>query len=242
MEPRMTKRRSSWRRWVVRGAVCVVLGVLTTVGVAWGLAAGEFVKPLAYRRERIGENILYRVEVVSGIGRVRRAAYEAEPYSIPILPLIAFGGDSPTPPTELRHASERWGRLVTAADPDVKRLDREGKDEACGWPRLALWCEFGLELGPTGRIATVQGGIPLASRSGLFLPEGRALPCRPVWSGFVINSISYALLWLPLVLLAEVPPIVRRAGRKRRGHCAKCDYDLVHKFDDGCPECGWNRA
>lgn len=44
----MTRRRSlfGWRFWVGRGIVAVVLGVVTTVGLAWGLCARGLGTPI----------------------------------------------------------------------------------------------------------------------------------------------------------------------------------------------------
>jgi hypothetical protein len=33
----------------------------------------------------------------------------------------------------------------------------------------------------------------------------------------------------------------RELDRMRRGLCPRCEYDLRHDLDQGCPECGWHR-
>ena len=69
------------------------------------------------------------------------------------------------------------------------------------------------------------------------LPANRLkILLRPVWPGFAINTIFYAvILWL----LALAPVTGRRMIRCKRGHCIKCGYDVSHAPHEGCPECGW---
>ncbi len=66
----------------------------------------------------------------------------------------------------------------------------------------------------------------------------RRLPLTPLWPGIAINTVFYgAILWL----LVPGPFALRRYVRRRRGRCITCGYDLRGAFDEGCPECGWNR-
>lgn len=68
--------------------------------------------------------------------------------------------------------------------------------------------------------------------------RSRYLPLKPLWFGFMINLVFYALvLWL--ITLAALT--VRRLIRNRRGRCIKCGYDLRGDISQGCPECGWGR-
>ena len=61
------------------------------------------------------------------------------------------------------------------------------------------------------------------------------LPLRPVWPGFVLNSLLYAAsLWL----LISGPFTLRRMIRRKRGLCPKCAYDLRGTDHAACPECG----
>ncbi len=63
----------------------------------------------------------------------------------------------------------------------------------------------------------------------------RALPLRPIWPGFAVNTAFYAaLLWL----LIPGPFALRRFLRLKRGQCFACGYDLGHAEHAACPECG----
>ncbi len=112
-----------------------------------------------------------------------------------------------------------------------------------GWPERSLWCGFLVEgKGPTRSLKT-HGGLelePFARRanawpSGDVLGPARALPLRPAFPGFIINTAFYgAILWM----LWSTPCAARRLIRKRRGRCLKCGYDLRHAEHEVCPECG----
>jgi hypothetical protein len=68
-----------------------------------------------------------------------------------------------------------------------------------------------------------------------------ALPCLPIWRGFIINSLVYSLaLWLLYLTWLGVRQS-KRANRRRRGCCPRCAYDLRGNFASGCTECGWRR-
>ncbi len=62
-----------------------------------------------------------------------------------------------------------------------------------------------------------------------------ALPLRPIWRGFAINTIFYAVilsaLWCAAVKL-------RHLIRHKRGFCTICGYNLRHADHAVCPECG----
>lgn len=55
--------------------------------------------------------------------------------------------------------------------------------------------------------------------------------------GMVPAGILAFLRWLHAAERRRV-----QSGRKSRGHCPFCDYDLRQDLDGGCPECGWRRG
>lgn len=66
-----------------------------------------------------------------------------------------------------------------------------------------------------------------------------ALPLTPIWSGFIVNTLFYAvILWL----LIPGPFTLRRLIRRKRGLCVKCAYDLRGTEHEACPECGEEMA
>ena len=96
----------------------------------------------------------------------------------------------------------------------------------CGWPRDAL-CGDSF-FAPSGNW-----------KSGLVHLSGTSisLPFKPIWPGFVINTVFYAVVLWPLF---AGPLVLRRRRRIRRGLCPKCAYDLRGSPEDAtaCPECG----
>ena len=74
-----------------------------------------------------------------------------------------------------------------------------------------------------------------AARRADLLYTTKALPLRPIWPGFAINTVFYAaILWL----LAFGLFAARRVIRRKRGLCLKCGYDLRGAEHEVCPECG----
>ena len=117
-------------------------------------------------------------------------------------------------------------------------------DEARGWPLRAMMWRADKKWDHSTRTTlpvTVEHGLDLSHLGGW--PEIRkALPLKPIWPGFAINTIFYAsLLWL----LALGPFTAHRIMRRKRGRCIECGYDLRGHSGGGgeaCPECGMPRT
>jgi hypothetical protein len=125
--------------------------------------------------------------------------------------------------------------------------------DARGWPMLALrshvelltnWDSAGFTL---EMVQTVRSGHLLGDYSigRLDLDSVHVLPFDPIWPGFAVNTLFYAII---LWLLIPGPFVLRRLIRVRRGRCPKCGYDLRGQPPEvgaasgkGCPECGWRR-
>ncbi|MFG0285501.1 MAG: hypothetical protein ACF8R7_13875 [Phycisphaerales bacterium JB039] len=131
-----------------------------------------------------------------------------------------------------------WGSLAQPAPPELAM----GSDTAFGWPAPCMWYQVLSTFdAPTMSIVAdeLRGGVHL--RGGP--PTGRgagfyALPLRPIWWGLVINTLFFSALWL---VALTAPPMARGALRRRRGLCLRCGYDLQGQFTGGCPECGAGR-
>ncbi len=98
--------------------------------------------------------------------------------------------------------------------------------DARGWPLISLWCKREV-LDSRDQLTAVEGGIETGlpefqhgSILGGFRP---ALPLRPIWRNFAVNTLFYTLiLWLP----TRGPFVLRRVIRRRRGRCPGCGYPV----------------
>lgn len=129
---------------------------------------------------------------------------------------------------------------LVALLPSVGKVERI--ETAAGFPALAFCSEsdradwftpmmphrWGLALPAHKHPRTIQGaGLPF-----------RVLPYKPIWSGLLLNTLVYVLLWLGFSHLMRG---TLRARRRHRGRCPRCAHDLAHDYRAGCPECGWRR-
>ncbi len=110
-----------------------------------------------------------------------------------------------------------------------------------GWPWVALerrelviWKPVPVKFNPdVFQIRELYRGPRRQSREGSFEFRGRRLPYLPVWPGFAGNTVVFALVAFPLVVL---PGTIIRMRRAVRGRCTACAYDITGLAT--CPECG----
>ena len=78
-----------------------------------------------------------------------------------------------------------------------------------------------------------EGGIETSLASWYPFQTPWMLPLRPIWPGFVGNTLFHAgLLWL----LVRGPFVLRRVIRSKRGQCPHCGYPVNES--PVCTECG----
>jgi hypothetical protein len=220
-------------RWTLRIILCLILGAITTVAVAWGVACSIAVQQLSddydaidarqwlpdtdwfvYREERFG---------TTWVGSMRLRHQNEELWQ-----------SDPSPSDLVPH----W---VTFDPPHVLFVENAVNSEhrgaeGRGWPLRALWYETGGKLGR--QTTRSSGGWIVGLPSDADDKYERALPLRPIWPGFVIDTLFYAAIWFGVFFgFASA----KRAIRRARGRCPRCGYDLRRNFSGGCPECGWGR-
>lgn len=83
--------------------------------------------------------------------------------------------------------------------------------------------QYGIELPPPLQ------GEPLGKKR---------LPILPIWPGLAFNTLFYAMLWY---LAPASVRMVRHNRRYHHGLCPACRYDLMADYSRGCSECGWKR-
>ena len=88
----------------------------------------------------------------------------------------------------------RWGSIES---PDLNTTDEISRiDEAWGYPMRAIALRFTSSRAPDGTTTTTENYLKLAA-------TGRSLPVEPLWAGFAVNSIIYALASLVIYALGR---------------------------------------
>ncbi len=250
------------RGLVRRGVLCLLVGLVVTVGVAQALGLlVNHSSVLNHYRAHVDlpewpgsdEKLSFvDANASNGFGVRRRGWYFVDHF----LPDSNRSRPLPFPYERSRHrwnlprawgpifawtpgGDRAWGglfktqHLVTESD----WLGFRGTDDARGFPALCLWHEIRRE----GDAYTTPGGVMLSDPSvsaGSVLTV-RAVAYRPIWGGLVFNTLFYGLLAFGA---AGVWRMRQRDRRFRRGCCPACGYDLRRDFSCGCPECGWGRV
>jgi len=209
-------------RAATRLLIAIVLGVVTTIAVAWWCGAISVLQLPTDRRTAVpfGDSGRIVVHELTGFG-IARCSF--------------FTIDWPSALVEswsMSDAFPAWGPMTGANATTIPDLMHAGEDLlGQGWPFIALWCaqrSMNTDLCGGWRVAT-------SHTPGTFLSTDHVIAFRPSWPGFVANTAIYAVLWwMPLFLHG----IMRRRIRARRDRCLACNYDLRATIDPRCPECG----
>jgi len=208
-------------------AVCALLGLSTSVIVAWTLSTW----PVLLRRNvtavRLADWQSHTCQHIRSVG-VDTAFIVWQPGMRLNDPALEFGWD------ERYDAMPRWSEFPPA-DPTTALTETGESRLVCraGWP---LRCVNGASGGPTTlpdrRWFRGMIRVPHPTRAGEL-----QLPIAPMWLGMIVNSIVFALAWY--VLLPPFGPRALRSWRRgRRGLCPGCGYDLQRVEGPRCPECG----
>jgi hypothetical protein len=224
---------------VVWTAAFLLLGLATTVLVAWALAVWLPHKSLHWRVNIIGSP----AEGFVGVREVRRPgmlrrSWRPETFAQPPAWYLELVPRGPVVPAQVAREDRRWGRLPDALERRNDQALASGMEDARGWPFLAMWC--GLDPDAIAGTATadpVWGGIEISPRPGN-PAQFRALPFMPIGRGMALNTAFYGGIWAGLVAAAW---LARRSARRLRGRCLRCGYDVRASYAALCPECGWRR-
>jgi hypothetical protein len=207
----MGLRSRTIRRIIARASVFLLLGAVVNIAVAWGCVKWS-PDPL---------------DSASGVGPWPVAApgdWPAESHwlrqaSCGLTESIAFAAENATPTSP----SQRWNQWAFQA----------------GLPFRAVCCRrhtIGLsQIGSSmceERTANIGEGIVVDVDTGSHQRK-RWIPMLPIWPGFLINTLLYAVVWW---LLSAAPFALRRRRRIKRGLCPACAYPIGDSAV--CTECG----
>ena len=99
-----------------------------------------------------------------------------------------------------------------------------------GWPARSFAGDAWAKINPKPLVVQWESAAALVNAGNSFM-----IPFRPLWPGFVINTILYAVIVWGLYFAVVT---LRRVRRKEPGFCTVCGYDLRHADHAVCPECG----
>ena len=223
--------------------LCLVLGAVTTVAVAWGLAA------LGLGNERSDQHSYLGYQNSQEFIGERHDGFGVRDYALFMRGGLTDYGRS------LADELPQWADESTNSS-EVRHVI------AAGFPFLVMVARrSGIEVPPPGNVWNTgmgpqavqwddwEGGIVLAEGSPGFLFDDTILPIRPIWPAFLYNVLLCAVVWF-IVLFGWRMHL--RQIRKWQGYCPTCKYDLRgNRMPNtecqmpsriGCPECGWGRV
>ena len=227
------------RRWITIILLCLLLGAVINIAVAWGLAiqlsppdsithnAGPTYRIVCRRFQSF--DLFY----LRTCGASKWVIVDSSARS------LWLGEDISTT------SQIQWDMPASIAE--MLQLDRESlpcpkyKSKAVisyGLPfqsMVALKSTRGLrKQWPVGWVNTRE-----EYNYGIRLSNNIIVPILPIPALFVANWTLYAAI-VALVYLGFRS--FTFSVRRRRGRCPKCAYDLRHDLATGCPECGWRRS
>lgn len=231
-------------RVILAAAVYLAAGAGVTVGVAWALHR-------VHAQRLASAGVMLELTGSPAAGRFT----DEEWAELRLAPpgLAPSGGTTINP---IRQGGTRlFGWRARASLASVRREHAGRHDIAlemlaefrAGWPMLAMRHADHAVLAHQRSPAPPVGTVPsVSTRYGLTLSRSRspaamafarsALPLRPIWTGFLINTLLAAGV---LVLLVRGQRATRRFVRARRGRCPACGYDRAGlDASAACPECG----
>ena len=244
----------TWSRLLL----CLGLGFLTTIAIAWSLAA----VPLD---ATVGRLTLHTHPLDSaapgGISFIELHGVAAERFEwAPLVPLDPdtdfdqlramwerIREDHPSPPPgidgerpfECYFLPQEWPAAAGFPRGRLSNPDRAAgrSTDFRGLPFPALSCSAAIFASPrTGQGSTVSWGIALRKPTGNMQDPWIALPLRPVFPGLLLDTLAWSFAWL--VALVGFP-VLRGMARAADGLCPRCAYSRTGLAPgSSCPECG----
>ena len=252
------------RRWPLRVLVCLVLGAITTVAVAWGCAYWQngtnWFKPHVDREGRwysIENRASVTVKIDAAFGRtavltmahtyptdskVRYPGGQVRDAFADLIEKLEPRSNEFSSPLDVLPYWETWSEPLIRSYWSDLSVDQSHYAFATGWPFRAFFFEYDDVFSrPTGYGA--PGAFRIDStheRYGRPMTEWHFIPYRVLPLGFTLNTLFYAAIWFGLFFGFAG---TKRFLRVKRGRCPRCGYDLRGGAGlvAGCPECGAGR-
>ncbi|HVP73606.1 MAG TPA: hypothetical protein VMS30_07700 [Phycisphaerales bacterium] len=215
------------KRWAVRICVFLLLGAIVNVAVAWVPLPSWLVNSSKPSLARTDTWVVQRFtndpnRTIWAFRYMPATVIFPPEYQVqPVEDVLAPYGEECL--THIRRLHDEESYLLM------------GWGGAQGFPMLALR-GFAIETRKPSyegsqRVDLETFGLLVSKR--VRFGEARPYPLIPIWPGFAINTVFYALvLWL----LFAAPFALRRWRRIKRGLCPKCAYPVG--TNEVCTECG----
>lgn len=224
------------KKTLTKFAIYIAFGVVMTITLACALTVFVTVPGGFLSSRYVGtssqEQRAWFTIINKGIGRYRVERSFHEPDIAPdgtVFPILSAPG---------------WSRaLGTPTDFDATYMGSTYIDDASGWPFVCFVTHIEDSYvrtsgnPPLSVKSNVSWGIPIEHHS--FGSVRTAIPLKPLALGFMGNVLFFALGAWGLVNRCSA---LRQYGRRSKGLCPSCEYDLRGDYSSGCSECGWRRG
>ncbi len=223
------------RRTVIVISLCFLLGVITSVIVAWWCVLWDGSDDPGYRLgHETGEFEIngWHGHVATGPGLMQVHAIEVDHPMPGILNMSPAGTREPAPPptwVNFDHPPDRSSEIDALAT---------------GWP---LHCVHYLRECHKPAVirewafdehGVLLGVNPMMDHSERWLDVNR-LPVAPLWTGLIANIGFYWAGWFAIALTGLPWHLFRRRRKRRRQRCLHCGHDQRQSTSsDVCTECG----
>lgn len=239
---------------MLRAVLCLVLGALTTVGVAWGAALRGVPRGSTQGVESSAIWIDPDLNLAITL-EGQEASSLADACTLTLLTLDRELADArPSHGTLVRHSSHSFsGSRESIVIPRVpgswhppQDVDCERHEFQFGWPNRALWAAQDWNASACMRSHRADVWV-LQVRESRRFPEpfayGNAwdagelsVPLGVIPTGFAVDTAFHASAW---ILLFSILSFARGRLRIRNNHCLRCGYRRAGiPIQAPCPECG----
>lgn len=213
-------RRLGITKTITRLLICIVVGLITSVGVAW----------VTFFSINLPSSSLFDAQVFE-TEAVEQSWWWYQQFGGHTYVVILSTGDVNTYSREETNKGPSWSRVHQIPDTKDKQTQYIYYEEAWGWPMV---CTLSVcwNSDQSTSIWTVDSGIQVGTQNIPYeLPK--LLPTRPIWIGLLVNTAFYATItWL--LLFGCI--LLRNTFRIKHYLCVHCRYKV--RDLSVCPECG----